>query len=263
MITHPAPRTLSPLTLLLPRDDEGRVMTASSVSESFIRKELSIEALYNDRDLFGLRSTGQSFYDCELHLIGVRGLVMNTSTWGIQPKNTVTQNGAKLRVDVGAKGSPLKRNSSFSPTRKKSVRGLAKERAEAAGAGGGSPMKKPPAPPVAAMDNASTVIAVLYLDGEEVGKTGVCSSAHPDAADPLWMWESEVFYLRIPCTLLSDRYALSHALTHPLTCLLTCLLTHVLTRLLTYLCKCLFEHTLTHVFTHVFTHPNHILTHPY
>ena len=76
------------------------------------------------------------------------------------------------------------------------------------GGGGGSPTKRPPAiptVPVEVMNNASTVIAVLYLDGEEVGKTGVCSSEHPDAVDPLWLWESEVFYLRIPCALLTDR----------------------------------------------------------
>ena len=246
-------------------------MTAASVSESFIRKELAIEALYNDRDLFGLRATGLPFYDCELHIIGVRGLVMNTAAWGVQSKGSSAQIGPKRGVDKDKGGGPFspKQTKALSPTRKKSVRGVGKEGAGAGGGGGGSgsPTKKTPAPPAAveAMSNASSVIAVLYLDGEEVGKTGVCSSEHPDAADPLWLWESEVFYLRIPCAMLSDRYAphipprfLIHSHPHAPSH------THTLTRPRTYphILTLIHSHSHTHALSHTHTlTPSHIHIH--
>ena len=117
------------------------------------------------------------------------------------------------RVNNDKVTSPKRKNSmsSLSPTRKKSVKGVGLGAGGAvggvAGGGGVSPTKKPPGAStelMSTMNNASTVIAIVYLDGEEVGKTGVCSSEHPDSADPLWLWESEVFYLRIPCTLLNN-----------------------------------------------------------
>jgi hypothetical protein len=154
--------------------------------------------IVSEPDLIGLRSTDDNYYDCEINILGLRGLQLNASKWGVKmpvpakkPQSKLT--GLRTMVRFGMKTGALLKQKEAEKQAKKA--GHKKPFLSKSGKAAALPPTKKSTD---ALQNASSIIAVVYFDGDEVGKTGVCRLDDPYASDPLWVFDNESFYLRIP-----------------------------------------------------------------